>query len=90
MKTYKVVVSGKVQGVGFRAYAKKTALQLGLKGWVTNLETGEVELLLQGDESKIESMLQWCNRGPGISIVEKTFFEEIKTEKEYDTFLVLK
>jgi acylphosphatase len=90
MKTYKVVVSGKVQGVGFRAYAKKTALQFGLKGWVTNLPSGEVELLLQGDESKIESMLQWCNRGPGISIVDKTIFEEINTEKEYETFEVIK
>jgi acylphosphatase len=90
MKTYKIIVSGKVQGVGFRAYTKKTALQMGLKGWVKNLNTGEVEILLQGDESKIEAMVQWCNRGPGISVVEKTFFEEINTEEEFESFTVLK
>ena len=52
-----VWISGKVQGVCFRAYAQKEALKLGLKGWVRNLSDGRVEGIFEGDEQKVNSIL---------------------------------
>ena len=59
-----VLVSGRVQGVGFRWYARETAERLGLGGWVKNLPDGRVELLLEGREPAVEAMLVWLERGP--------------------------
>ena len=59
-----VLVSGRVQGVGFRWYARETAERLGLGGWVKNLTDGRVELLLEGREPAVEAMLVWLERGP--------------------------
>jgi len=59
-----VLVSGRVQGVGFRWYARETAERLGLGGWVKNLTDGRVELLLEGRDQAVEAMLVWLERGP--------------------------
>jgi acylphosphatase len=59
-----VLVSGRVQGVGFRWYARERAEQLGVAGWVRNLPDGRVELLLEGREGAVEAMLVWLERGP--------------------------
>jgi acylphosphatase len=57
-------VSGRVQGVGFRWYAREHAEQLGLAGWVRNMPDGRVELWLEGNEKSVEAMLVWLERGP--------------------------
>jgi acylphosphatase len=90
MKTYKVIISGKVQKVGYRSLALKRAKEYHLMGWVMNLPTGEVEMILQGDETKIEAMLRWCNKGPETALVEKIDFEEIKTFEEFKIFEIKK
>jgi len=90
MKTYKVIITGKVQKVGYRSLAFKRAKEYHLMGWVMNLKTGEVEMLLQGDETKIEAMLRWCNKGPETARVEKIFFEEITTVEEFKSFEIRK
>jgi len=59
-----VLVSGRVQGVGFRWYARETAERLGLGGWVKNLTDGRVELWLEGRDQAVEAMLVWLERGP--------------------------
>lgn len=59
-----VLVSGRVQGVGFRWYARERAEQLGLAGWVRNLPDGKVEVWLEGREQAVEAMLVWLERGP--------------------------
>jgi acylphosphatase len=58
------LVSGRVQGVGFRWHARERAEQLGLAGWVRNLPDGRVELVLEGREGAVEAMLVWLERGP--------------------------
>ena len=58
-----VWISGKVQGVCFRAYAQKEAVKLGLKGWVRNLSDGRVEGVFEGEEKKVNSILAWCEKG---------------------------
>ena len=59
---------GRVQGVGFRFYAVNKARQLGLTGWVENLEDGSVEMEVQGEEEKIDLLIQYLDSQRYISI----------------------
>jgi len=58
-----IFVSGRVQGVFFRANTKKKANQLGLTGRVRNLSDGRVEIVLEGDKDKIKRMIDWAHNG---------------------------
>jgi acylphosphatase len=62
-KRYHVLISGRVQGVFFRANTLKTARSLGLNGWVRNLPDGRVETLFEGEPKNAEAMLAWCRTG---------------------------
>jgi acylphosphatase len=64
-----VVISGRVQGVWFRAGTKEKADELGLTGWVKNMSTGDVEAVFEGDEPAVREMLVWCRRGPPLAKV---------------------
>lgn len=59
-----VVVSGYVQGVGFRYHCLQEAERLGLRGWVRNLANGNVELTLEGDPEAVTRMVTWLQVGP--------------------------
>jgi len=59
-----VTISGRVQGVGYRAWTVGNARDLGLTGWVRNRRDGSVEALFQGEASRLEEMLQRCQDGP--------------------------
>lgn len=59
-----VRISGRVQGVWFRASTREEALRRGLDGWVRNLPDGRVEAVFEGDERALEAMLAWCRIGP--------------------------
>lgn len=62
--SYIAHVSGKVQGVYFRASSQQMAIEYGLSGYAHNLADGDVELLLCGDEENVGKMLLWLNDGP--------------------------
>jgi len=64
-----VIVEGRVQGVGFRAYVEREARQRGLKGWVRNRSDGSVEAVFCGEEEDVQSMIVACHRGPRMSLV---------------------
>ena len=72
---YHFVVSGRVQGVFFRASTREQALRLQLSGWVRNLTNGDVELVACGDPKNIEKLEQWLWLGPRFSEVN-----EVKSE----------
>lgn len=76
-KRYRVHVSGRVQGVYFRANCRETARSLGLKGWVRNLPDGRVEAVFEGDEKAAEAMLGWCRTGTPPARVDRI---EVKEE----------
>ena len=72
-----VVISGRVQGVWFRANTKDKAEQLGLNGWVRNTSDGNVEAVFEGEQEQITKMLEWCRQGPPMAHVEN-----VKVEKQ--------
>jgi acylphosphatase len=65
-----VIVRGRVQGVFFRAEARDRAASLGLGGWVRNNRDGSVEAVFEGDRERVDSMVEWCRRGPAHAQVE--------------------
>jgi len=62
--SYKVVISGVVQGVSFRASMQQVALRHGVTGWVRNREDGAVEAIVQGEEAHVATLLEWARVGP--------------------------
>jgi acylphosphatase len=59
-----VVIRGRVQGVGYRAWTEVTALERGLEGWVRNCRDGSVEAMFSGAEDEVAAMIAQCRRGP--------------------------
>ncbi len=66
-----ILISGQVQGVGYRAFTQMTASGLGLKGWVRNLQDGRVEAVFEGDRPVVEQMVRWCHQGSPGAIVRE-------------------
>ena len=71
MRTVLIQVTGKVQGVFYRATAADVAEDLGLRGWVRNCPDGSVEALASGEPEKVEAFIRWCHRGPKSAEVER-------------------
>ena len=76
--TMKVLISGRVHGVGFRKWTKKNAEKLGLDGWVRNLSTGEVEAEFHGSLENVKRMIEECHRGPWAAKVEQVTPEAVE------------
>ncbi|WP_146341090.1 acylphosphatase [Nesterenkonia sp. NBAIMH1] len=74
-------VTGKVQGVSYRAAARKKAQGLGVTGWVRNLPDGSVELLASGPDDAVESLIEWCRRGPSGAEVEQVHTRDASPEE---------
>lgn len=77
--SYKVVISGVVQGVSFRASMKDAAIRYGVDGWVRNRDDGGVEALVQGEEERVQRILAWARIGPpgaAVLSVERTKLED--------------
>lgn len=66
-----LIISGVVQGVWYRAFTQRTALALGLRGWVRNLPDGSVESVMEGPKPAIEMAILECKKGPPSSRIEK-------------------
>ena len=79
-----VIISGEVQGVGFRFHTRIKARNLGLRGFVRNLDSGEVEAVFEGEEDKVNEMIEWCKKGTDSSLVKdvKVDFEDYSGEFE--------
>ncbi|MEM4189348.1 MAG: acylphosphatase [Candidatus Caldarchaeum sp.] len=73
----RVKVYGRVQGVFFRSSMKDVADEVGVDGWVRNVEDGSVEAMVAGEKAKVEQLVEWCRRGPPMARVERIIVEEI-------------
>ena len=81
-------VSGHVQGVGFRYYAQKEALRLGLAGWVCNLAGGDVDLLACGAPETLDDFHGWLLQGPAMARVSSVEVEALVVGQDFDGFLI--
>lgn len=90
MKQAHVIISGQVQGVGYRFFVKLNAEKLGLNGWVHNTSNGNVEAVFQGSQKKIEEMLSLCRKGPPAADVTQVRFEWEENEDKFDGFEIRK
>ncbi|MFW5730604.1 MAG: acylphosphatase [Desulfonatronovibrionaceae bacterium] len=88
MKSMHCVVSGKVQGVYFRAWTKEQADSLGVKGWVRNIEGGRVEVLDQADDSVLSEFKTRLVQGSAMSEVKDLRCDNVDYEKTYSRFEV--
>ena len=88
MKRMHVIISGRVQGVFFRAETQRTAIGFNLTGWVRNIADGRVEAVLEGDDANIDKMLAWCHSGPPAARVEEVLTEEEHFTGEFRNFIV--
>ncbi len=82
MKTIHIIVTGRVQGVGFRYFTVRCANDLGISGWVRNLPDGSVETAIQGRGENIEEMIERLRQGPGAANVSSLEIEEIESGSE--------
>ncbi|MFQ6117721.1 MAG: acylphosphatase [Candidatus Bipolaricaulia bacterium] len=64
-----LLISGRVQGVFYRANTRDEARRLGLTGWVRNLPDGRVEAVVEGVEERIKELIDWCHQGPPGALV---------------------
>ena len=75
-----IVITGKVQGVGFRYWLHKAAVRNNINGWVKNKISGEVEALLIGDNVEIDNLIRLCKKGPPSSKVTKIKVQNYQKE----------
>ena len=83
-----LVISGRVQGVFYRASAQQEAMRLGLVGEVRNLPDGSVEAIAEGPKERIEDFIAWCRRGPPAAEVENVRVRWSAARGEFRTFMV--
>ena len=84
-----VYVSGRVQGVFFRAETADLARSLGLGGWVRNLPDGRVEALFEGEKEDVEKAVDFCRRGPRGAYVSDLNIEREQWKGDLYTFRVI-
>ena len=85
-----IVITGKVQGVGFRYWLYKAAVQNNINGWVKNKISGEVEVLLIGNDLEINNLIKLCRKGPPSSKVAKIEVKNYKKEYSIKSFEIIK
>jgi len=82
-----LVISGKVQGVGFRYWLQKLAIEKNICGWVKNKMSGNVEALIVGEEKEIQELIKLCEMGPGsakIDYVQIKDYNKDYIKKDFD------
>lgn len=77
MRRIRAIVSGRVQGVSYRASTAEQAAKLGLVGWVRNVDDGTVELEAEGEDAQIATLITWCHDGPPHAVVSRVAVEEL-------------
>jgi len=87
-KRYSMIVMGRVQGVGYRFFAKETADRYGISGWVRNCFIGDVELEAQGQQELLQQFLKELKKGPPMGNVNDIHTKEIEVVKEEKQFSV--
>lgn len=89
-KAIKLTIQGKVQGVGYRRWFEQQALALELKGYVKNLDSGEVEAVIVGTENQLHAIIQRSYTGPSRAEISKIIQSEFEQAADFVTFQMLR
>ena len=84
-----IIIKGKVQGVGFRYWLYKVAIQRNINGWVRNKISGEVEAVLIGNDAEINNLIKLCKKGPASSEVTRVSVKDYEEECLSKTFKIV-
>ena len=84
-----IIIRGKVQGVYFRQNLKKIATENKVRGWVQNLENGNVEAQLEGAPENVKKVIEWSKRGPEGADVKEVIIEYKENSNNYQEFEIL-
>ena len=82
----RILVSGHVQGVCFRAATQQQAATLQIRGFVRNLPDGRVEIVAEGTDGVVQKLVEWSQEGPFMAKVEKVVTEEIESSGQFNDF----
>ena len=85
-----LVISGKVQGVGFRYWLQRLAIEKNIYGWVKNKTSGNVEALIVGNEQEVEDLIRLCKQGSPSSKVDQVEVNEYKKSYLKKSFDIIK
>ncbi|MBW6515792.1 MAG: acylphosphatase [Candidatus Cloacimonetes bacterium] len=88
LKKLEIIVIGRVQGIGYRAFTIRVAENLDIKGSVRNLSNGNVQVIAIGEEENMEQFIEKLKKGPTFSLVQKVKIREIETTEPYKDFRV--
>ena len=88
MKTYHMLIKGRVQGVGFRVNTRRQARKLGLTGWVRNLANGDVKVVAEGEQSDLKQLVSWAQTGPSMAHVNDVKENWKESNDEFSTFSI--
>jgi acylphosphatase len=88
MRRVHCYVSGRVQGVTFRASTRRKARNLGVTGWVKNLPDGRVEVVAEGKEGPVEQLVRYVHSGPMLARVDDVEVNDEEYEDAFDGFVV--
>ena len=83
-----VIISGRVQGVFFRAETQQEAIRLGVCGWVRNRADGTVEAVFEGDARSVEKAIEWCHQGSPMARVTDVRVQQQAYTGEFDDFSI--
>jgi len=86
MKRYHMVVSGKVQGVFYRDFARREAEKLGITGYVKNLGDGNVEMVAEGNDEALKKFVSACKKGPLMAFVKNIDVKDGSVTGEFKDF----
>ena len=86
MISKRLLIHGKVQGVGYREALRHEAQRRGVMGWVRNRADGSVEAVLQGPEDQVGALIAWASRGPPASRVDEVQIEALEETATYTRF----
>lgn len=80
MRYARLIIHGRVHGVGFRAFVEREAIDRKIAGWVRNRRDGSVETVIAGDEITLDEMIEACGRGPAVARVDWVDIEDASAE----------
>jgi acylphosphatase len=88
VKSMYLIISGRVQGVGFRYFVRQKALEMQISGWVKNTSDGKLEIEAEGENQNLDAFIEWMRIGPSRAIIRSFSNSEITPIRNFTNFII--